>query len=174
MDRDESRDLLMHSFNNEQFPSAARSIIDRTGGWPLLLSLVNRALVDCRLNNVTLESAFRQIDDQLGRWGPIALDVGSPTDRSRAVEAAMRVSLDLLNQHFPEGEQRFLELGNIDSLILEKASLEKYWADTAGLSARETHKLCRQLNELSLVRYNDGYVHVVSVIHEYLRHRLQR
>ena len=97
------------------------------------------------LNNSTLESAFRQIDDQLCQWGPAALDVGSPTDRNRAVEATMRVSLDVLNRHFPEGEQRFLELGNHKDSVIDRVILEKDW----NLSAWEASKLCRQLSELS-------------------------
>ncbi len=170
MDEDESLELLMHSFDGKPVPSAARSIVARTGGWPLLLSLVNRTLVDRRLDNIELEPAARQVDNQLGRWGPAALDVGSLDDRNRAVEATMRVSLDALNRHLPVGEQRFVELGRLESPVIDRASLEKYWWDTAGMSARDTDKLCRQLNGLSLARYDNEELRLAGVIHDYLRH----
>ncbi len=174
MNEDESFDLLMYSFDGEPLPSTARNIVARTGGWPLLLSLVNRTLVDRSLDNVKLETAARQVDRQLGKCGPVALDVGSRTDRNRAVEATMRVSLDALNRHFRDGEQRFLELGDRESLVIGRASLEKYWRHTADLPAGATDKLCRQLNDLSLAKYDGDDLSVAGVIHDYLRHRRRR
>ncbi len=67
-------------------------LAQRLGEYPLLLSLVNRTLID-RVNTEQspLADALTYVEDALAQFGVTAFD-----DEERAVQAVLKISLDLL------------------------------------------------------------------------------
>ncbi|MBL7551551.1 DUF4062 domain-containing protein [Frankia sp. AgB1.9] len=126
-----------------------RQLLDATGRWPVLLRLVNRALVRMVRDGVPPARAADRVLRRLDRRGPTAFDVTRLEDRNQAVEATLSASVGLLT-----GDEldRYLELAIFpEDVDIPRYVLEAYWGATGDLSPDEVDDLCQELADLSLV-----------------------
>jgi WD40 repeat protein len=152
--------------------SVSGGLVRLTGRWPVLLGLVNHAVRRMVRDGLTVESAARQVEQRLVRYGPTVLDMRRPTDRSQAVAATLEASLGLLQ---PDELARYLELAIFpEDTDVPLEVLRMYWSATAGLDADGVAALCDNFADLSLVDYHrrePPAVRLHDVVRAYLRHR---
>jgi WD40 repeat protein len=148
-------------------------LLDATGRWPVLLRLVNRALVRMVRDGVPPARAADRVLRRLDRRGPTAFDVTRLEDRNQAVEATLSASVGLLT-----GDEldRYLELAIFpEDVEIPRYVLEAYWGATGDLSPDEVDDLCQQLADLSLVlayhRHPPALL-LQDVLRSYLRNRV--
>ena len=151
-------------------------LVTATGRWPLLLSLVNAALLDQLAAGADVRQAVRWVLQQLHSGGPAMfdLDPGDEDNRSHAIAATVDVSLALLTPHERE---RYLDLVVIPTdTSLPAEILFHLWHTTGGLSASEAEKLRARLVRLRLVQpsWRDGApaVRLHDILGAFLRYRL--
>lgn len=151
-------------------------LLDATGRWPLLLSLVNAAFTEQLAAGGQVAEVATWILRQLETAGPSVFDVdlGGEGDRSRAVEATLEMSLALLG---PEGIERYLDLAVTPAgAELPADLLARFW-DTAERTVRGAEKLRARLVRLRLVQpgWSEGTptVRLHDVVRAYLRHRMR-
>ncbi|MGA5306278.1 NB-ARC domain-containing protein [Micromonospora taraxaci] len=167
----EAREVIWSRLPGEA-PQHVEKLLELTGRWPLLLSLVNGALRRASRDGVNIDEAALKLAQRLQSDGPTTLDASIETRRDRAVERAICASLEIL----PEFDrQRYFELAifpeatevSLDSVCL-------LWSDS-GVSEARADQICAQLFELSLIgTYDRGrrVVRVHDVLRAYLRHSL--
>ncbi|MGW0810761.1 NB-ARC domain-containing protein [Nonomuraea sp. NPDC002799] len=145
-----------------------RRLLEVTGGWPLLLALVNARLVEDVSRNAQVDAAAEQAVARLRRAGPSALDIADSGQRETAVKATINYSVEALA---PEMRGRFLELGIFGEDVdvpLEMVAL--LWRGTAGLSVEQSQRLCEDLAGLSLLTLRwVGGRHRVVALHDVVR-----
>jgi WD40 repeat protein/DNA-binding SARP family transcriptional activator len=155
----------------------AAALAARTGGWPLLVMLVNsqlRGLV--RDRGMTAAEAAVEVLAELRAAGPTALDAANPTERRQAVESTVRASLTMLEAAHPARSrvERFLELAVFGGqLDVPRRALETLWARTAGWDEVRVRRFCEELAAVSLVQsYSAGppRLRFHDLMQEYLRH----
>jgi WD40 repeat protein len=151
-------------------------LVSVTGGWPLLLGLVNAMLVEHLAAGAGVRAAMDWILRHLAAAGPAAFDrnLGDRQDRSQAVEATMAASLAVLD---PLDRQRFFDL----AVVPEDAELpaqvsHRLWQVAGGLSEGVAEKLRGLLVRLRLVQEvwtsAGPAVRLHDVVRSYLIHRL--
>lgn len=151
-------------------------LLDATGRWPLLLSLVNAAFAEQLAVGADVAEVAAWILVQLEAAGPSVFDadLGGEGDRSRAVEATLEMSLALLGL---DGIERYLDLAVLpEGAELPADLLARFWG-TAGSVARETERLRARLVRLRLVQpgWHGGTptLRLHDVVRAYLRHRMR-
>ncbi|WP_405496502.1 NB-ARC domain-containing protein [Streptomyces sp. NBC_00096] len=151
-------------------------LVAATGRWPLLLSLVNAALLDQLAAGADVRQAVQWVLRQLRSGGPAMfdLDPGDEDDRSHAIAATVDASLALLTPH---ERSCYFDLAIIpEDSNLPSEILFRLWRTTGGLSATEAEKLRARLVRLRLVQpgWRDGApaVRLHDIIGSFLRHRL--
>jgi WD40 repeat protein len=158
-----------------------------TGGWAVLLSIVNGLLrkdTAHAIGSTQAAAIARQtltaVAEALTAGKITDLDPSKVSERNQAIDATMRASLDRLGE---DEEARYMELAVFsEDIDIPMTVLEAYWATTAGWSRARTLRFCTQLSEMSLVAdytptsTTTGHIRVHDVIREYLlvrtRHRL--
>jgi WD40 repeat protein len=169
MEPDEAR--LMLGAELEQLPEyAAIPVLNATGSWPVLLSLVNATLRRIVSQGASVEQALATVHGRLQSGGPAALDVRRGTQRDRAVAATVEASLHLLS---PQELMCYLDLTIFpEDVDVPVRLLSSLWG-SHGLS--DVEMLCAQLDDLSLViagwSGDDQTVRLHDVIRAYLRRR---
>jgi WD40 repeat protein len=151
-------------------------LVAATGRWPLLLSLVNAALIDQLDAGADVRQAVQWVLRRLETGGPAAFDtdLGDADGRSHAVEATVDASLALLAAH---ERDRYLDLVVLpEDTYLPSELLSRLWHTTGGMSTTETERLRARLVRLRLVLpgWQDGApaVRLHDILCSYLRHRL--
>ncbi|QPP05262.1 hypothetical protein G4Z16_01405 [Streptomyces bathyalis] len=140
-----------------------------TGGWALLLSLVNGAIREYVEEGATPDEAADLIEQQLVQDGPDSLDLESADRRDQAVAATVEASLRRLAS---DDRNRFAELGVFpEDIAVPVEVVGSLWAANA-LSAARIRRLIRQLADLSLVSLSDGAIRIHDVLRTYLRRLL--
>ncbi|MEU2282380.1 NB-ARC domain-containing protein [Streptomyces sp. NPDC013178] len=150
----------------------AHRLFARTGRWPVLLSLVNKALRRYVAAGESAAVAGERIDERLRTKGPTALDVRRAEDRADAVAATVEASLDSLSG---DDLARFLELAVFpEDQDIPASTVRTFWSATGDLSALETDLLCEDLVDLSLAlpAATGPGVRLHDVIRDYLRTRV--
>ncbi|WP_203926591.1 NB-ARC domain-containing protein [Virgisporangium ochraceum] len=171
---DEARALLTRGVA-DLGTATVDELLRRTGGWPVLLDLTNRALHRAARNAAragrTADDAGRRIAGQLAVAGPGALDPTDARQRRRAVAATVEVSLDLLPA---TARDRYVELAVFaEDTDIPVATLGLLWEPTGGLDDIAVERLCEELFDLSLVlgyRDEPPAVRLHDVLRDYLRH----
>ena len=145
-----------------------RELLELTGGWPLLLSLVNRRLAeDLRRPGGAIDAAAEDAVRRLRQTGPAALDIADSGNRHTAVAATIDYSLDALE---PTDRDRFLELGIFaEDTEVPLAMIALLWQGTAGLNDAEAQALCERLDGLSLLSLAWAGNVRVMVLHDVIR-----
>ncbi|MCM3922054.1 NB-ARC domain-containing protein [Frankia sp. AiPs1] len=157
----------------EQAPEAAERLLGVTGRWPVLLRLVNRALVRHVRDGMSATRAAERVLRRMRRRGPTGLDVSRAAQRTEAVEATLAASLGLLTGHRLE---RYLELAVFpEDVEIPRRVLDAYWGATGDLDPDEVDDLCQELADLSLVvayRRSPPALLLQDVLRTYLRVRV--
>jgi WD40 repeat protein len=152
-------------------------VLARTGKWPVLLALANRALGKYVQRGLAVADAAGRMVQLFDAQGPVAVDINDFGQRNLAVAATVEASLSLLESSGAGRLSRYLELAVFpEDVAIPQAVLENYWAHTGNLTAVETEQLCSELDDLCLVQ---GYrlvpkpeLRLHDVIRSYLRHRV--
>ena len=157
--------------SGEEFDKLAKKL----GYWPLLLKMVNSALLQYVKRGKSLEEAFDHVKNKLDRKKLTAFDPKVAKKRNQAVEATISVSFDLLDEDefarytelaiFPEDEEIHLK------------TIEKLWGKTAGYGYLDVEDLCAELFNLSLLQTYDeekGIIKLHDVMRDYLNHKQQK
>ncbi len=145
-----------------------------TGRWPVLLGLVNAALVDHLAEGADAEQAAAWVYSRLQAHGPTAFDVEDAGGRAKAVAATVLASLALLTT---DERDRYLDLAIFpEDVDIPLDALEVLWEATGGLDARAVLRLRTRLVRLRLLVghwvANRPAVRVHDVLRSYLRHQL--
>ncbi|WP_343446292.1 NB-ARC domain-containing protein [Micromonospora schwarzwaldensis] len=148
-----------------------RRLLELTGRWPLLLGLVNAQLRHAVQRGDNLPAAAAEAVRRLSEHGPATLDVTRSAARSRAVDATVRASMDLLSDG---SRKRYRELAifaeDVDIPFHEMSTL---WSATADYDERAVVKAVEEMVELSLFaayRFTERAVRLHDVLRQYLRH----
>ncbi|EIV96485.1 NB-ARC domain-containing protein [Frankia sp. QA3] len=168
----EAMTLLLRDLG-AQAPEAAERLLGVTGRWPVLVRLVNRALVRHVRDGMSVPRAAERVLRRMRRRGPTGLDVSRAAQRTEAVEATLAASLGLLTGHRLE---RYLELAVFpEDVEIPRRVLDAYWGATGDLDPDEVDDLCQELADLSLVvtyRRSPPALLLQDVLRTYLRIRV--
>jgi len=149
-------------------PQLERQLFDLAGGWPLLLSLINRRLADeVRRHGVEVDAAAKDAVRRLALPGRTALDITDSGKRETAVAASIDYSLDALSAR---ERDRFIELGIFPEdteITLGVAAL--LWQATGDLSDAGAWALCDRLDALSLLSLAGAGDGRVLLLHDVVR-----
>ncbi|MFI7492949.1 NB-ARC domain-containing protein [Micromonospora echinaurantiaca] len=148
-----------------------RRLLELTGRWPLLLGLVNAQLRHAVQRGDNLASAAAEAVRRLSEHGPAILDVTRSSARSRAVDATMRASMDLLGAG---SRARYQELAIFaEDVDIPFDVISTLWRATAGYDERAVVRAIEDMVDLSLFaayRFTDRAVRLHDVLRQYLRH----
>ncbi|MET7506504.1 NB-ARC domain-containing protein [Streptomyces albidoflavus] len=158
------------------------ALLSVTGGWPLLLRLVNRLLVAETATGLTTADACTQTLALLREAGPAGADLGGgahpldlddPAEREKAVRATVEASVRLLSESAGE-RRRLLELGVFaEDEVIPVELVSALWQESAGYEPVRSRALCRRLRDVALVGLTDsGGLVLHDVIRDYLRAEL--
>jgi WD40 repeat protein len=145
-----------------------RELLDLTGGWPILLNLVNRRLVEELLRQGgTIDAAASYAISRLREAGPSALDLTDSGSRQTAVTATINYSLDALE---PSQRDRFFELGIFaEDSEIPVALVALLWQRCANFDKVNAEELCERLDGLSLLSLAWAGDMRVVVLHDVIR-----
>lgn len=163
MERDQSAELLVQGLPDGTEDDLS-SLLNQTGGWPVLLRLVNRSLHRYVRHGLSAPEAVRKVEQLLTRRGAASVD--------RQLTAIIEASLAMLE---PSALDRYTELAVFpEDTDIPQATLARYWAHTGALDADEVEELCLEIADLSLVQeYHVGVsLRLHDVVRSYLRHRV--
>ncbi|MFE9723637.1 NB-ARC domain-containing protein [Streptomyces sp. NPDC005794] len=158
------------------------ALLTATGGWPLLLRLVNRRLAAERATGLSTADSVAETLALLRSAGPAGADLGNgpeavdlddPAQRERAVRATVEASARLLDETAGERE-RLLELGAFaEDEVIPVELVCALWRETAGYEPVRSRALCRRLRDVALIGLNDsGGLLLHDVVRDYLRAEL--
>ena len=176
MERGEAVQLLTAGVS-EVSSEVMTGMLAVTGRWPVLLSLVNGAVLADLHADRRADESMREILHELRTTGPTALDITDDDERHTAVARTIEVSLGRLTA---DQTARYLELAVFGAdVAIPYPVLARYWKATGGWSQLQTRRYCQRLAGLALViNYYPESEQVVlhDVIRAYLReqtrHRL--
>ena len=170
---DQARQLLTHDL--PPLPDAlADELIRLAGGWPLLLRLINKILLDATRSGGDIAALADELSGRLRRDGPVQFesqwDLRDASARSRTVAATIEASTRLLGSG---DRDRFAELAlfaeDDDIAIPDIAAL---WRATGGLGELEARVLCARLSDLALLARKGVAFRLHDVVRSYLRDSL--
>jgi WD40 repeat protein len=167
MEIPEAVDLLrvgLPEWDIARFNSLAR----RLGEWPLLLTLVNRQLRELvEEDGFTVGEALQEVESILESEGLTGFDRENAEARQWAVEKTLAVSLRRLSD---SEMARYRDLAIFpEDMEIPVSVLESFWGNLRS----ETEKLCRRLDNLSLLLRFDRRKSVIQ-LHDVVRHYLVR
>lgn len=149
-----ARALLTRDLNGPIPAPLQDALLRVTGGWALLLRLVNRAIAAWIAAGAILDEAARTVLDAIladpARVDPDRpLDVADPRSRAGVISAAINALTDLLP---PDQRQRFAELGIFAEGEFVPADLvARLWHATGGLTLDESRLLYHELHRFGLI-----------------------
>src|ERR1035437_3014753 len=144
-----------------------RELLELTGRWALLLSLVNYRLADEIRRGGGIDTAAAAAAARLHEGGPAALDITDSGKRQTAVAATIDYSLEVIEE---ASRNRFYELGIFaEDAEIPLATVALPWQGTAGLDTTASELLCERLDGLSLVTLTWADDVRVMVMHDVIR-----
>ncbi len=124
---------------------ALHLLATRLGKWPILLELVNRALLAKIRRHQLLPDALNAVNNTLDTQGLTGFDEGNPL----AVAQTLKVSFDLLK---PGEYDRYQELAIFpENVDIPLTTVQKLWGASSRLDDQAMENLCVYLSELSLL-----------------------
>ena len=171
METHEARRMLSAGIEQIAEP-LADVLLNQTGRWPVLMSLVNGSLRRYVRNGENVITAAQRVANRLRSAGPSALDITRPELRRQAVGATLDASLSLLND---DQLKRYFELSIFpEDAAIPLSVIEELWGATGHLDSNGAEALCLELADLSLVTYVGGSepkVELHDVIRSFVRRR---
>ncbi|WP_370651750.1 NB-ARC domain-containing protein [Frankia sp. Cj3] len=153
-------------------------VVDRlvrlAGRWPVLLGLINAAIVGHVQAGASLDDAAVWVADRLERDGPTAVDVDDPESRDQAVSSTMAASLRLLNTW---ERDRYLDLAIFpEDAVIDDQTLNLLWGATSQANIEACRRLRSKLTRLRLAsaRWHSSSpaLSLHDVIRAYLLHEI--
>ncbi|MEU8164914.1 NB-ARC domain-containing protein [Micromonospora sp. NPDC049004] len=170
MGQQESVEVLAAGLPGMPLPERRR-LLELTGRWPLLLGLVNAQLLHAVHRGDSLPAAAAEAVRRLSEHGPAILDVTRSSARSRAVDATVRASMDLLCEG---SRDRYKELAIFaEDVDISFDVISTLWRATAGYDERAVVRAVEEMVDLSLFaayRFTGRSVRLHDVLRQYLRH----
>ncbi|MEV0492003.1 NB-ARC domain-containing protein, partial [Streptomyces atratus] len=152
-------------------PAMVQRLLASTGRWPVLLALVNAAVMEYQRQGATLEEAGAWVNRRLAAEGPTALDLGDVHSREKAVDSTVQASLDLLS---PDERERYFDLGIFpEDTDVPGEALFLLWRGTGGLTRNAAEQLRVKLVSLRLATgsWQQGpALRLHDIFRSYLRH----
>jgi WD40 repeat protein len=140
------------------------------GEWPLLLTLVEKALRERVDRGQKLLDALTSIKKTLGERGVGIFDAQNAQERSQSVKKTLQVSFDLLS---PDDYARYRELALFpEDVDIPLATLQQLWGATGALGELDTDDVCTRLYRFSLLLRFDRATQTIrlhDVMRTYLR-----
>lgn len=170
MEPEQSLTLLQYGLPSSTSENL-RGLVDRLGGWPLALKLVNGVLRSRILESgQPSKDAVDRINEGLDRRGLVAFDPREPRAREQAVGMTIGLSLERLGN---DEASRFEELAVFPwDQDVPVAVVGCFWSRTNALTGYEVEELLRRLFALSLISDLDlraSRVSLHQVLAKYLR-----
>ncbi|MEV7624092.1 NB-ARC domain-containing protein [Actinoplanes sp. NPDC089786] len=170
MQPDEARDLLLYGVDRPGSDEVVARLLTMSGRWPLLLGLINGALVRLVEQGNSTDDSLAEVETRLRADGPSSFDADRPQSRRDAVDTTLAASLHFLR---PDHRERYLELAIFpETAPVPLTALRRWWGSTGGLDDAAVRKLCLLLAEQSLIlRYqlNPPQIHLHDVVVQSLR-----
>ncbi|MEM8993682.1 MAG: NB-ARC domain-containing protein [Acidobacteriota bacterium] len=143
-------------------------LAEALGGWPLLLDLVNRYVLDITADGMDRNAALELVRARLEAGGITALDPEDPEARDQAVAFNLDYSLDRIAR--ADDRARAFAL----AIFPEDVAIPlRHAADVWELDAADAHRLGKRLRDLSILQAFDGEsMGLHDVIRKYFRERL--
>ncbi|MBS2965827.1 hypothetical protein KGA66_22440 [Actinocrinis puniceicyclus] len=153
-------------------PAIVGRLLELTGRWPLLLSLVNAAIREQQRQGAAVEQAGDWVARRLAADGPAGLDLGDAESRETAVAASVRASLDLLS---PSERERYFDLSVFpEDVDIPADILALLWAATGSLERGAADRLRDKLISMRLAigswHLGGPALRMHDVFRSYLRH----
>jgi WD40 repeat protein len=149
--------------------AAQQRLMSLTGGWPLLLALVNGAIRRETDSGATLDEAAGAVEEQLMFDGPDSLDLESADRRDQAVRATVEAGLRRLGT---DGREKALLLGVFpEDVEIPIEIVQLIWSPDRPSDIR---RRIRHLADLSLITPRGGAIQIHDVLRAYLRSALGR
>ena len=171
MDRSEAIALLSAGLPTENDLSAASdmtALAVSLSEWPLLLSLVNRILIDrVKRRSERTSDALSYARTRFERQGLVAFDRRDAGKREEAVSITIAASLDQLKSVAASGEvssdigacdplARFVELAVFpEDATIPVSTVSRFWGETAQIDDFASRELCNRFFDLSLLQSYD-------------------
>ncbi len=157
------RGLVDVDLVQRELEELARSL----GHWPLLLGLVNAALLERVADDLSLDDALAEVRSEIEVDGMDALDLEDEQSREYSVAKTMAVAQKPLK---PKDRDRFGMLGIFPKdVAIPVDVLAVLWNSTTS----KTVRLCRRLEALSLAQsFGASGIRLHDVVWRYLRTRL--
>ncbi|WP_370088543.1 NB-ARC domain-containing protein, partial [Streptacidiphilus sp. MAP12-16] len=157
-----------------------QGLLKATGRWPQLLRLTNRTIAVQVATGADPSEAAQDTLRRLRERGPTAvddpslvLDLDDPKQRRKMVRATVQAATTLLPAG---GQERFAELGIFaEDEAVPVSLVAKLWHATGGLDEAGTRRLCKSLDDLSLLAVDPatgGRLSLHDTIRDYLRREL--
>ncbi|WP_344650546.1 NB-ARC domain-containing protein [Cryptosporangium japonicum] len=170
MTSDQARALLVTGALDALDEASVDQLIALTGGWPLLLRLV-QGILDADIHEgAEPRAAAARLAGQIAADGPAVLALEDADDRQHAFDATIRASLATLA---PARRARYAELAIFDDdTEIPLDVLELLWGETGQLTPDECRRFVRTLSarSLALYRADQQTLRLHDVLHAYLRH----
>lgn len=165
----EAREVLTEGLPDVSAQTVAE-ILDVTGRWPMLLTLINGAVRADLKGGRTVDQALCEIYEQMRSNGPDILDVADEQHRHMAVSTTIEISLARLN---PGQRERYLELAIFpEDVDIPRSVLELYWSETGRWTPFQVHRFCQQITDMALAisyRHDPPRLRLHDVIRAWLR-----
>jgi WD40 repeat protein len=169
MAAEEAQDLLTAGLPTLP-PASVTDALRATGRWPVLLSLVHRAVRDGVREGGHPLGELAEVLAALRSEGITALDATNPTDRGMAVAATIEISVHRLTA---DEQARYRQLAVFgEGVAIPGEVVARLWAHTAGWTWFQARRLCRRLFDLGLVadyRRNPEQLVLHDIVRAYLR-----
>ena len=175
MPADQALRLLTDGFGEDAGSADLSGLIHLTGGWPVLIALVNRALQRRLRYGADLPAAVHALEREITSDGPAVLDITSSSRRQDAVAATVHASESLLADTDPAWVERYHELAVFsDDTDIPVTTAAALWSGTGGAHQAEAEQLCMELADLCMIQLQltgpQPSFRIHDVVHAYLRH----
>jgi len=147
-------------------------LITLTGRWPVLLSLVSRAIAEHVRNGARPADAATWLIGRLESSGPVALDLDDVSSRQHAIAATVEASLGLLNDL---ERNRYTDLAIFaEDVDIPFSVLRLLWSKADEPTAIEVERFCSKISRLNLTIGRWGSSEPAIRLHDVIRSYLRR
>jgi WD40 repeat protein len=175
MPADQAMQLLTEGLGPDTDRVNLSGLVQLTGGWPVLIALVNRALKRRLRYGGALATAVEALIREITSDGPTILDITSSSRRQDAVAATVHASESLLAEANAAWVDRYHELAVFpDDTDIPLTTAAALWSATGNATVAEAEQLVLELADLCMIQLqladSRPSFRIHDVVHAYLRH----